>query len=248
MTIMARWSKDLFFLSLKMSSFLCSLPSDTGSLRLGQDKFGDDDDAGSTVGPTASSSVPLRPVYDGPLPTPPQKAFQPGSTPAHLTHRFMVRLALEEQTQHFPVWPVLTATLRLRCGTRWASYGATMTSRTTPLMWSSTTQLFTMPCTSPTRWVTPWLMFPRRPCCWPAPAQMSLQGKKKKNPCQHFNFSVLLCGYIFLFDSFSPSARFNASTSRRGTLTRSGWSTCPRARTQRLFVWARAGRRWPPTR
>lgn len=175
---MARLTKHLFSLSLKMLSFLCSLPLDTGSLRLGQDKFGDDDDAGSTVGPAASSSVPLRPVYDGPLPTPPQKAFQPGSTPAHLTHRFMVRLVFEEQTWHFPVWPVLTTTLRLRCGTRWASYGATTTSRTTPSMWSSTTRLSTTPCTLPTHWVTPWPMFPRRPCCWPAPAQMSLQGKK----------------------------------------------------------------------
>ncbi|XP_014877029.1 WD repeat and HMG-box DNA-binding protein 1 [Poecilia latipinna] len=63
---------------------------DTGSLKLGQDKFGedDDDDAGSSVAPAAAA--PLRPVYDGPVPTPPQKAFQPGSTPAHLTHRFMM--------------------------------------------------------------------------------------------------------------------------------------------------------------
>ncbi|XP_059215735.1 WD repeat and HMG-box DNA-binding protein 1 [Centropristis striata] len=63
---------------------------DTGSLKLGQDKFGDDDDAGSAVVPAAAPLVPLRPVYDGPMPTPPQKAFQPGSTPAHLTHRFMM--------------------------------------------------------------------------------------------------------------------------------------------------------------
>lgn len=35
-----------------------------------------------------------RPVYDGPLPTVPQKAFQSGSTPTHLMHRFMVRGAL----------------------------------------------------------------------------------------------------------------------------------------------------------
>ncbi|XP_074522918.1 WD repeat and HMG-box DNA-binding protein 1 isoform X2 [Halichoeres trimaculatus] len=64
---------------------------DTGSLRLGLDKFGeDDDDAGSAVVPPAAPSVPLRPVYEGPMPTPPQKAFQPGSTPAHLTHRFMM--------------------------------------------------------------------------------------------------------------------------------------------------------------
>ncbi|XP_076594786.1 WD repeat and HMG-box DNA-binding protein 1 isoform X2 [Chaetodon auriga] len=63
---------------------------DTGSLRLGQDKFGDDEDSRSGVMPAAAPPAPLRPVYDGPLPTPPQKAFQPGSTPAHLTHRFMM--------------------------------------------------------------------------------------------------------------------------------------------------------------
>uniref|UniRef100_A0A3P8P875 WD repeat and HMG-box DNA-binding protein 1 n=1 Tax=Astatotilapia calliptera TaxID=8154 RepID=A0A3P8P875_ASTCA len=64
---------------------------DTGSLKLGQDKLGDDDnDAGSSVAPAAAPVVPLRPVYEGPVPTPPQKAFQPGSTPAHLTHRFMM--------------------------------------------------------------------------------------------------------------------------------------------------------------
>lgn len=66
--------------------------SDTGSLKLGQDRFrdDDDDDASSTVAPDTAPLAPLRPVYEGPLPTPPQKAFQPGSTPAHLTHRFMV--------------------------------------------------------------------------------------------------------------------------------------------------------------
>ncbi|KAM4744117.1 WD repeat and HMG-box DNA-binding protein 1 [Anableps anableps] len=66
---------------------------DTGSLKLGQNKFGDDyddDDAGSSAAPAAAPLVPLRPVYEGPMPTPPQKAFQPGSTPAHLTHRFMM--------------------------------------------------------------------------------------------------------------------------------------------------------------
>lgn len=63
-----------------------------GSLKLGQDKFGDedDDDAGSSLAPAAAPLLPLRPVYEGPMPTPPQKAFQPGSTPAHLTHRFMM--------------------------------------------------------------------------------------------------------------------------------------------------------------
>uniref|UniRef100_A0A8D3A3I7 WD repeat and HMG-box DNA-binding protein 1 n=1 Tax=Scophthalmus maximus TaxID=52904 RepID=A0A8D3A3I7_SCOMX len=68
---------------------------DTGSLKLGQDKFGDDDDDDNDTGsaivpPSAAPPVPLRPVYEGPLPTHPQKAFQSGSTPAHLTHRFMM--------------------------------------------------------------------------------------------------------------------------------------------------------------
>lgn len=34
--------------------------------------------------------TPQRPYYDGPMPTPRQKPFQSGSTPLHLTHRFMV--------------------------------------------------------------------------------------------------------------------------------------------------------------
>ncbi|XP_053199787.1 WD repeat and HMG-box DNA-binding protein 1 [Scomber japonicus] len=63
---------------------------DTGSLKLGQGMYGDDDDAGSAIVPAAAPLVPLHPVYEGPLPTPPQKAFQAGSTPAHLTHRFMM--------------------------------------------------------------------------------------------------------------------------------------------------------------
>ncbi|XP_054468160.1 WD repeat and HMG-box DNA-binding protein 1 [Anoplopoma fimbria] len=63
---------------------------DTGSLKTGWDKFVNDDDASSTIVPAAAPMAPLRPVYDGPLPTAPQKAFQPGSTPAHLTHRFMM--------------------------------------------------------------------------------------------------------------------------------------------------------------
>ncbi|KAM6950607.1 WD repeat and HMG-box DNA-binding protein 1 isoform 1-T2 [Lycodopsis pacificus] len=62
---------------------------DTGSLKVGWDRFGDDEDS-SAAAPAAPPLVPLRPVYEGPLPTAPQKAFQPGSTPAHLTHRFMM--------------------------------------------------------------------------------------------------------------------------------------------------------------
>ncbi|KAM8894853.1 WD repeat and HMG-box DNA-binding protein 1 isoform 2-T2 [Spinachia spinachia] len=69
------------------------LSLDAGSLKLGRDKFGggdDRDDASSAGMPAAPPPGPLRPVYQGPVPTPPQKAFQPGATPAHLTHRFMM--------------------------------------------------------------------------------------------------------------------------------------------------------------
>uniref|UniRef100_A0A8C7PQG5 WD repeat and HMG-box DNA-binding protein 1 n=1 Tax=Oncorhynchus mykiss TaxID=8022 RepID=A0A8C7PQG5_ONCMY len=62
--------------------------TDTGSLKQGLDKFVDD--VGSAIVLPAAVAAPLRPVYDGPMPTPPQKAFQPGSTPAHLMHRFMM--------------------------------------------------------------------------------------------------------------------------------------------------------------
>uniref|UniRef100_A0A8C5Q304 WD repeat and HMG-box DNA-binding protein 1 n=1 Tax=Leptobrachium leishanense TaxID=445787 RepID=A0A8C5Q304_9ANUR len=44
---------------------------------------------GEDDGPHVPPVVPLRP-YDGPMPTPPQKAFQAGSTPSHLMHRFMM--------------------------------------------------------------------------------------------------------------------------------------------------------------
>ncbi|XP_061100931.1 WD repeat and HMG-box DNA-binding protein 1 [Conger conger] len=61
---------------------------DTGSVKLGSDKYGDDDGA-SNILPSVAPVAP-RPVYDGPMPTPPQKPFQPGSTPGHLMHRFMM--------------------------------------------------------------------------------------------------------------------------------------------------------------
>lgn len=55
---------------------------------------------------------------------------------------------------------------------------------------------------------------------------------------------------IFRFDP-APllfSVSFSASTSLPGTLIRSGWWTCPRARTPRPCVWVRAGLRSPPVR
>ncbi|NXJ98950.1 WDHD1 protein, partial [Corythaixoides concolor] len=48
----------------------------------------DDDQAGGF--PALPPSSTQRPLYDGPMPTPKQKPFQSGSTPAHLMHRFMV--------------------------------------------------------------------------------------------------------------------------------------------------------------
>lgn len=59
-------------------------------MKLGLDKYGDDDGASTILPPVAP--VAPRPVYEGPMPTPPQKPFQPGSTPGHLMHRFMVRV------------------------------------------------------------------------------------------------------------------------------------------------------------
>ncbi|KAM7321626.1 hypothetical protein ACRRTK_019718 [Alexandromys fortis] len=49
---------------------------------------GEDDQAGSIHNLPLTKSQ--RPFYDGPMPTPRQKPFQPGSTPLHLSHRFMV--------------------------------------------------------------------------------------------------------------------------------------------------------------
>ncbi|KAM5337026.1 WD repeat and HMG-box DNA-binding protein 1 [Glossophaga mutica] len=59
----------------------------TGSSLL-KEKEEEDDRADSIYNlPLATSQ---RPSYDGPMPTPRQKPFQSGSTPLHLTHRFMV--------------------------------------------------------------------------------------------------------------------------------------------------------------
>ncbi|NXY17824.1 WDHD1 protein, partial [Atrichornis clamosus] len=48
---------------------------------------GDDQTGGFSALPPPSTQQPF---YDGPMPTPRQKPFQSGSTPAHLMHRFMV--------------------------------------------------------------------------------------------------------------------------------------------------------------
>ncbi|KAB0395488.1 hypothetical protein E2I00_005596, partial [Balaenoptera physalus] len=58
----------------------------TGSSFLKEEE--EDDQAGSIHNlPVVTSQ---RPFYDGPMPTPRQRPFQSGSTPLHLTHRFMV--------------------------------------------------------------------------------------------------------------------------------------------------------------
>ncbi|XP_049319964.1 WD repeat and HMG-box DNA-binding protein 1 isoform X2 [Astyanax mexicanus] len=59
---------------------------DAGSVKVGKSA---EDDGDSAIVP-AVAPVVSRPVYEGPMPTPPQKPFQPGSTPAHLMHRFMM--------------------------------------------------------------------------------------------------------------------------------------------------------------
>ncbi|NXV76657.1 WDHD1 protein, partial [Atlantisia rogersi] len=51
----------------------------------------DDNDDDQTGGlPALPPSSAQQPFYNGPMPTPKQKPFQSGSTPAHLMHRFMV--------------------------------------------------------------------------------------------------------------------------------------------------------------
>ncbi|XP_032107015.1 WD repeat and HMG-box DNA-binding protein 1 isoform X2 [Sapajus apella] len=58
----------------------------TGSNLLKEEEE-DDQEGGIHNLPLVTSQ---RPFYDGPMPTPQQKPFQSGSTPLHLTHRFMV--------------------------------------------------------------------------------------------------------------------------------------------------------------
>ncbi|NXY82473.1 WDHD1 protein, partial [Alcedo cyanopectus] len=53
------------------------------------DKKDDNDDLTGGF-PAFPPSSTQQPFYDGPMPTPRQKPFQSGSTPAHLMHRFMV--------------------------------------------------------------------------------------------------------------------------------------------------------------
>ncbi|NXL94080.1 WDHD1 protein, partial [Alectura lathami] len=50
----------------------------------------EDDDERIGGFPALPTSSTQQPFYDGPMPTPRQKPFQSGSTPAHLMHRFMV--------------------------------------------------------------------------------------------------------------------------------------------------------------
>ncbi|XP_052009311.1 WD repeat and HMG-box DNA-binding protein 1-like [Xyrauchen texanus] len=66
-------------------AFLDDDSRDAGSVKL--DKLPED---GSSFILPAVDPIVSRPIYDGPMPTPPQRSFQPGSTPVHLMHRFMM--------------------------------------------------------------------------------------------------------------------------------------------------------------
>uniref|UniRef100_A0A7M4FLX1 WD repeat and HMG-box DNA-binding protein 1 n=1 Tax=Crocodylus porosus TaxID=8502 RepID=A0A7M4FLX1_CROPO len=62
---------------------------DTALMKVNSNLEGDEDDQADGLSVLPGSST-QRPFYDGPMPTPQQKPFQSGSTPVHLTHRFMV--------------------------------------------------------------------------------------------------------------------------------------------------------------
>ncbi|NXI34352.1 WDHD1 protein, partial [Galbula dea] len=65
---------------------------DIGMIKAKSSLLGKEDDDDDQTGgfPALPPSSTQQPFYDGPMPTPRQKPFQPGSTPAHLMHRFMV--------------------------------------------------------------------------------------------------------------------------------------------------------------
>ncbi|NXK16977.1 WDHD1 protein, partial [Arenaria interpres] len=64
---------------------------DIGLIKANSNLLEKEDDDDQTDGfPALPPSSTQQPFYDGPMPTPRQKPFQPGSTPAHLMHRFMV--------------------------------------------------------------------------------------------------------------------------------------------------------------
>ncbi|CAM4691951.1 WD repeat and HMG-box DNA-binding protein 1 [Lepidochelys kempii] len=63
---------------------------DTALMKVNSDLEKDDDNDQDSSIPVLPVSTTQRPFYDGPMPTPQQKPFQSGSTPSHLTHRFMV--------------------------------------------------------------------------------------------------------------------------------------------------------------
>ncbi|CAG5849105.1 unnamed protein product [Menidia menidia] len=62
---------------------------DTVSLHLGRGGLEDDGDADIAVATAAAPLAPLRPVYEGPMPTPPPNPPPPAPPPAPLTHRFL---------------------------------------------------------------------------------------------------------------------------------------------------------------
>ncbi|KAM8921256.1 WD repeat and HMG-box DNA-binding protein 1 [Pelodytes ibericus] len=62
---------------------------DVASLKPSNTEKPEDDESITGANPTLSI-VPLKPSYEGPMPTPQQQPFQSGSTPTHLMHRFMM--------------------------------------------------------------------------------------------------------------------------------------------------------------
>uniref|UniRef100_A0A8C9T5G3 WD repeat and HMG-box DNA-binding protein 1 n=1 Tax=Scleropages formosus TaxID=113540 RepID=A0A8C9T5G3_SCLFO len=62
---------------------------DDTSVDAGSVKYENDGRVGTPL-PSVPCPAVSQPRYEGPMPTPPQKPFQPGSTPVHLMHRFLV--------------------------------------------------------------------------------------------------------------------------------------------------------------
>lgn len=85
----------LFFLSIFTSTRTHHSFSDTGSVKMGH-LAEDDGESDVFPAPAPPAAAAPQPVYEGPMPTAPQRAFQPGSTPVHLMHRFMVRSGKDE--------------------------------------------------------------------------------------------------------------------------------------------------------
>uniref|UniRef100_A0A6J0SAG9 WD repeat and HMG-box DNA-binding protein 1 n=1 Tax=Pogona vitticeps TaxID=103695 RepID=A0A6J0SAG9_9SAUR len=88
--------EDLLMASGRLKNRGARIEDDENSVDIGLlkvnpalDKEEEEEDPDGLV-PVQPLSSTQRTFYDGPMPTPRQKPFQSGSTPVHLTHRFMV--------------------------------------------------------------------------------------------------------------------------------------------------------------